>query len=98
MTRKQVEKLGYQKPVMLYSNLLLSALQGAHAKISSSIHNCAIFPTEDQSMICDRLKLTFSTNPKGGMGMEIMSQYLRFFMESDQELQSLEGSFQTKKN
>lgn len=91
--RKHAEKLEYQTPAFLYSSLL-PALQGAHAKMSASIQSSAVFLTDSPSMIRDKLQRALPTSPGGKMDMEVVFQYLRFFMENDQELRSLERSFQ----
>lgn len=97
--RKHAGKLGYQKPAFLYSSLL-PALQGAHAKMSASIPVSAIFLTDDPSTICEKLELAFPINSSTGTDTEIdtetLFQYLRFFMENDQELEGLERSFQAE--
>ena len=93
--RKHAEKLGYQKPAFLYSSLL-PALQGMHAKMSASIQSSAIFLTDSPSMIRDKLERALPTTPGGEMDMEVVFQYLRFFLEDDQEFQRLERGFAAK--
>jgi tryptophanyl-tRNA synthetase len=93
--RKHAGTLGYQRPAFLYSSLL-PALQGAHAKMSASIPVSAIFLTDDASMIRDKLELAFPIGPDSAMNTETLFQYLRFFKENDEELESLERSFEAQ--
>ena len=93
--RKHAEKLGYHKPAFLYSSLL-PALQGAQSKMSASIHDSAIFLTDDPSTIRVKLQLAFPTHLGMGMDITLMLQYLRFFVENDQALQDIERGFQAK--
>lgn len=93
--RKHAGKMGYQTPAFCYSSLL-PALQGASAKMSASVRHSAIFLTDDPSAVREKLELAFPTTPGRESNIEVVFQYLRFFMDDDQELQSLERSFQAK--
>lgn len=90
--RKHARKLGYQTPAFLYSSLL-PALQDAHEKMSASIPTSAIFLDDDPSMIKDKLIRAFPTIPGAVTDTETLFQYLHFFMENDQRLESLERGF-----
>ena len=91
--RKHAEKLCHLKPAFLYSSLL-PALQGAHAKMSASIIESAIFLTDSPSMIHDKLEIAF---PDRAEDTEALFQYLRFFVKGDQELEELEYGFRSEK-
>lgn len=89
--RAQARKIGYNKPAFLYSSLL-PTLQGSHVKMSASIYSSAIFFTDDEAMVREKLERAFSTKQGGTMDTETVFQYLRFFMQSDEEFEELEES------
>lgn len=71
---------------------LLPTLQGSHVKMSASIYSSAIFFTDDEAMVREKLERAFSTKQGGTMDTETVFQYLRFFMQSDEEFEELEES------
>lgn len=87
--RKHAAKLEYQTPAFVYSSLL-PALQGAHAKMSASVSSSAIFLTDTPTMIRSKLKVALHTNAGEGIEVETAHQYLRFFLEADDELHRLQ--------
>lgn len=95
--RKHAATLDHQTPAFLYSSLL-PALQGAHAKMSASIHKSAIFLTDSPTVIRDKLSIAFPKNTGGTMDVETVYQYLRFFMEDDRELDRVQRAFDTKES
>ena len=80
--RQHAQALGHQKPAFLYSSLLPS-MKGGSAKMSASINSSAIFLGDGDHEIRQKLNAAF---PIGGMDTETVFQWLRFFMEDDDEL------------
>lgn len=93
--RKHAGKLQYQTPSFVYSSLL-PALQGAHAKMSASISVSAIFLTDTPQMIRDKLEIAFPSSDDKGVGADTLQQYLRFFLQDDDELHRLQRSLSSK--
>lgn len=98
--RKHAPKLGYHAPAFLYSSLL-PALQGAETKMSASVPLSAVFLTDDEDMVREKLALAFPTQSTDEMeeagNVETLIQYLRFFVESDSELERLESGYHATK-
>ncbi|OCK74767.1 tryptophanyl-tRNA synthetase [Lepidopterella palustris CBS 459.81] len=80
--RKHAHKLGYASPAFLYSSLLPS-LQSSQAKMSASVSNSAIYLTDSPSAIQEKLETSVARD------LAVAFQYLKFFMEDDDELESL---------
>lgn len=93
--RKHAGTLQYHTPSFVYSSLL-PALQGVHAKMSASISVSAIFLTDTPQMIRDKLEIAFLSSEDEGVGAETLQQYLRFFLQDDDELHRLQRNFQAK--
>ncbi|XP_069682956.1 tryptophan--tRNA ligase, cytoplasmic isoform X2 [Periplaneta americana] len=99
MTRDVAPRLGYHKPALLHSSFF-PALQGAQTKMSASDPNSSIFLTDTPKQIKNKVnKHAFSGGQatieehreKGGnCDVDISYQYLRFFLEDDEQLKQIE--------
>ncbi|PNF22810.1 Tryptophan--tRNA ligase, cytoplasmic [Cryptotermes secundus] len=102
MTRDVAPRLGYHKPALLHSSFF-PALQGAQTKMSASDSNTSIFLTDTPKQIKNKInKHAFSGGQatieehreKGGnCEVDISYQYLRFFLEDDEELKQIEKNY-----
>lgn len=102
MTRDVAPRLGYHKPALLHSSFF-PALQGAQTKMSASDSNTSIFLTDTPKQIKNKVnKHAFSGGQatieehreKGGnCEVDISYQYLRFFLEDDEELKQIEKNY-----
>ncbi|KDR18550.1 tryptophan--tRNA ligase, cytoplasmic-like isoform X1 [Zootermopsis nevadensis] len=102
MTRDVAPRLGYHKPALLHSSFF-PALQGAQTKMSASDSNTSIFLTDTPKQIKNKVnKHAFSGGQatveehreKGGnCEVDISYQYLRFFLEDDEELKEIEKNY-----
>jgi len=102
MTRDVAPRLGYHKPALLHSSFF-PALQGAQTKMSASDSNTSIFLTDTPKQIKNKVnKHAFSGGQatveehreKGGnCAVDISYQYLRFFLEDDEELKQIEKNY-----
>ena len=96
LTRDAAPRLGYLKPALIHSKFF-PALQGAQSKMSSSDDNSAIFVTDSEAAIRDKiLKFAFSGGGKtlaehrekgGNVEVDVAYQWLTFFMEDDARLE-----------
>ncbi|KAG8326557.1 tryptophan--tRNA ligase, cytoplasmic [Homalodisca vitripennis] len=102
MTRDVAPRLGFPKPALLHS-VFFPALQGAETKMSASDPNTAIFLTDTPKQIKNKVnKHAFSGGrdtieehrEKGGnCSVDISYQYLRFFLEDDEKLKTVEQEY-----
>lgn len=102
VARDIASKLGFQKPISIYS-VFFPALQGFDSKMSASAENTAIFCSDSPAKVQAKItKYAFSGGgatleehkAKGGNpDVDIPFQYLRFFLEDDEELERLEASY-----
>lgn len=98
MTRDVAPKLGYPKPALLHS-VFFPALQGSKTKMSASDNNSAVFLTDTPNQIKNKVnKHAFSGGQDtlekhrelgGNCDVDISYQWLRFFLEDDEKLESL---------
>ena len=96
LTRDAAPRLGYLKPALIHSKFF-PALQGAQSKMSSSDENSAIFVTDSEAQIRDKiLRFAFSGGGKtlaehrekgGNVDVDVSYQWLTFFMEDDKRLE-----------
>ncbi|KAK4657184.1 tryptophan--tRNA ligase [Podospora pseudocomata] len=102
-TRDVAARLTYQgvrfaKPSLIHS-LFLPALQGPGTKMSASIDSSAIFMTDTPNQIKNKVnKYAFSGGKVsveehravgGDTDVDVAYQYLRFFLEDDEELEKI---------
>ncbi|XP_050438672.1 tryptophan--tRNA ligase, cytoplasmic isoform X2 [Adelges cooleyi] len=102
MTRDVAPKLGTHKPALIHSSFLPS-LQGADTKMSASDLNSAIYLTDTPKQIKNKInKYAFSGGQttveehreKGGdCSIDISYQYLRYFLEDDEEIKKIEKAY-----
>jgi len=102
LTRDVAPRLGYKKPALLHSKFF-PALQGQGTKMSSSDPNSNITLTDTQNQIKKKInKHAFSGGQvsleehreKGGdCDKDISYQYLRFFLEDDEELEQIRQDY-----
>lgn len=95
MTRDVAQKLGYNKPASIYSTFF-PALQGLDKKMSSSVASSGIFMTDKPNDIKNKVnKYAFSGGGAtldehkangANLDIDVPYQWLRFFLESDEEL------------
>ena len=96
--REHAEKLGYHKPSILHSSFL-PALGGPASKMSASKQSSAIFLSDTAREIKTKIiKEAFSGGQMsieehrkvgGRTQVDVAYQYLRFFMEDDDELEQI---------
>lgn len=102
MTRDVAPRLGLPKPALLHSEFF-PALQGAQTKMSASDPNSSIFLTDTPNQIKNKInKYAFSGGgatveehrEKGGnCDVDISYQYLRFFLEDDERLETIRKDY-----
>lgn len=98
MTRDVAPKLGYPKPALLHSSFF-PALQGSKTKMSASEDNSAVFLTDTQKNIKDKVnkhafsggQATLEEHRKlgGNCDVDISYQWLTFFLDDDEKLEKL---------
>lgn len=101
--REHAEKLKYRKPALIHA-IFLPALQGPGSKMSASVDDSAIFLNDTPNKIKNKInRHAFSggqdTAEKqrelGGRTEDDVSfQYLKFFMESDEELERIRVEYE----
>ncbi|KAK4646465.1 tryptophan--tRNA ligase [Podospora bellae-mahoneyi] len=106
-TRDVAARLTYQgvrfaKPSLIHS-LFLPALQGPGTKMSASIDSSAIFMTDTPNQIKNKVnKYAFSGGKVsveehravgGDTDVDVAYQYLRFFLEDDEELEKIRVAY-----
>lgn len=102
LTRDVAAKLKYPKPAIIHSQFF-PALQGSGTKMSASNPNSAVFLCDTQAQIKNKInRHAFSGGGNtaelhkengGNPEVDIAFQYLRFFLESDEELATIETSY-----
>lgn len=98
LTRDVAVKLKYRKPTLIHSKFI-PALQGTQTKMSSSDPNSSIFMTDTANQIRKKInKHAFSGGQEmsedhrrlgGNPDVDIAYQYLSFFEEDDELLETL---------
>ncbi|KAK4127588.1 tryptophanyl-tRNA synthetase [Parathielavia appendiculata] len=109
MTRDVSARLKYQgkpyaKPSLIHA-LFLPALQGPGTKMSASIDESAIFMRDTPNQIKNKInKHAFSGGKVseeehrqlgGDTSVDVAFQYLRFFLEDDEELERIKVAYET---
>ncbi|KID82762.1 tryptophanyl-tRNA synthetase [Metarhizium guizhouense ARSEF 977] len=84
--RKHASKIGELAPSFLYSSLLPS-LQGADQKMSASVKTSAIYLTDEDDVVREKIIAAF---PIGQKSMDVALEWLRFFLEDDEELATIQ--------
>ncbi|KAJ1680138.1 tryptophan--tRNA ligase [Spiromyces aspiralis] len=102
LTRDVAQKLKYPKPSLIHA-VFLPALQGPGSKMSSSIDSSAIFMDDSAAKIKNKInRHAFSGGgatlqehrEKGGNpDVDVPYQYLRFFLEDDDELLAIHKGY-----
>jgi tryptophanyl-tRNA synthetase len=98
MTRDVAPRIGYLKPALIHSKFIPSLL-GIDEKMSSSIPESAIFLTDSEKVIRDKIMIhafsggrsTIAEHRSLGADLtkDISYQYLTFFLEDDQKLKQI---------
>ena len=101
--REHAEEMKYKKPALIHS-IFLPALQGPGSKMSASVDASAIFLTDTPAQIKKKInKYAFSggqdTEEKhrelgGRTDQDVAFQYLKFFMEDDDELEQIRQRYE----
>jgi tryptophanyl-tRNA synthetase len=89
--RKHAEALGSQRAAFLYSSLLPS-LQGPEEKMSASVPVSAVFLADDRELVRQKIELAFSDD--ASFDVEMLFEYLNFFLEDDRELTRFKTGFE----
>jgi tryptophanyl-tRNA synthetase len=102
LTRDVASKLKYPKPALLHSKFF-PALQGPGTKMSASIANSAIYITDTPKQIKKKINShAFSGGGDtqelhklngGNCEVDVSFQYLRFFLDDDEELHIIEKNY-----
>jgi len=99
LTRDVAHKLKYPKPALIHAKFF-PALQGPGTKMSASVDSSAIFMTDTQAQI--KNKINRHAYSGGGATMELHKelggrpeddipfQYLSFFLDDDEEISEIE--------
>ena len=95
MTRDIAKKLKYEKPACIHAKFF-PAITGLNGKMSSSIASTTIYLSDDPKQIKNKIKkyaysgggetLEEHREKGGNIDIDIPYQFLRFFMEDDDEL------------
>ncbi|XP_049848546.1 tryptophan--tRNA ligase, cytoplasmic-like [Schistocerca gregaria] len=106
MTRDVAPRLGSPKPHLIHSKFL-PALQGMDKKMSSSVEESAIFLTDSEARIREKvMKYAFSGGQStisdhrrlgADLNVDISYQYLSFFLEDEKELQRIRAEYSSGK-
>lgn len=106
LTRDIAARLHFAKPCLIHSRFL-DALQGPGSKMSASVDSSAIFMTDPPNKIKNKItRYAFSggqvsvaeQREKGGdTEKDVSYQYLTFFLEDDEELESIRIAYTTGK-
>ncbi|KAJ3021807.1 tryptophan--tRNA ligase [Thoreauomyces humboldtii] len=104
LTRDVANKLKYPKPALLHA-MFFPALQGPSSKMSASIPTSAIFLDDTPAKIKNKInKYAFSGGRDtvelhrlhgGNPDVDVSFQYLRFFLDDDEELEALATSYRS---
>lgn len=102
LTRDVAQRLNHPKPALLHSKFF-PALQGPQSKMSASVDISAIFLTDTPNQIKNKInKYAFSGGGAtieehrasgGNCDVDIPFQYLRYFLEDDEKLESIRKSY-----
>ncbi|RDD44842.1 Tryptophan--tRNA ligase, cytoplasmic [Trichoplax sp. H2] len=102
MTRDVAPRLGFVKPALIHSQFL-PALQGAQTKMSASDLNSSIYLSDTPNMIKKKINKyaysggrdTIEEHRKygGDCSVDISYQFLKFFLEDDDELAKIEKEY-----
>lgn len=94
----------YPKPALIHSKFF-PALQGPGSKMSASQANSAIYLTDSPAQIKNKInRYAFSGGQEtaelhaqlgGNPDVDVSYQYLRFFLDDDEELSTLESSYKS---
>ncbi|KAH8810794.1 tryptophanyl-tRNA synthetase [Xylogone sp. PMI_703] len=105
LTRDVAQQLKYAKPSLIHSKFL-DALQGPGSKMSASIDSSAIKVTDSPKQILKKIQGAFSGGQptveehreKGGdPEIDVSYQYLRFFLDDDEELEQIRQDYKSGK-
>lgn len=98
MTRDIAKKLKYEKPACIHAKFF-PAITGLDGKMSASIANTTIYLSDDPKQIKNKIKKyaksgggdTLEEHKKNGanLDVDIPYQFLRFFLEDDEELERI---------
>lgn len=103
MTRDVAPRIGYNKPALIHSKFIPSLL-GFDEKMSSSIPESAIFLTDSDAIIRQKIGQAVTGGRQSlaehrALGAELEKdipyQYLTFFLEDDAELQKLGDAYKS---
>ncbi|THV46069.1 hypothetical protein BGAL_0419g00020 [Botrytis galanthina] len=104
MTRDVAARLHYAKPALIHARFL-DALQGPGSKMSASVDTSAIFMYDEPNKIKNKInRYAFSggqvseqeQREKGGdTEKDVSYQYLTFFLEDDEELESIKKAYRS---
>ncbi|KAL0947495.1 hypothetical protein HGRIS_013597 [Hohenbuehelia grisea] len=102
LTRDVAAKLKYPKPTLIHSQFF-PALQGPQTKMSASDPNSSIYMTDTASQIKNKInRHGFSGGQEteeehrrlgGDTNVDVAYQYLRFFLEDDEELEQIGADY-----
>lgn len=102
LTRDVAQRLKYPKPSLIHAKFF-PALQGPHSKMSASDDLSAIFMNDSPSRIKNKInRYAFSGGGAsieehqklgGKPDVDVAFQYLTFFLEDDEELQTIADSY-----
>lgn len=100
--RNMAHRVGFQKPSLLHARFV-DALQGPGTKMSASKEWTAIFMNDTPKQIKDKInKYAFSGGRDsveeqrrlgGNPDVDVSFQYLKFFLESDEELERIRDEY-----
>ncbi|RFU25949.1 hypothetical protein B7463_g10381, partial [Scytalidium lignicola] len=106
LTRDVASQLKYAKPSLIHARFL-DALQGPGSKMSASIESSSILVRDNPKTILNKInKYAFSGGretleehrEKGGNpDIDVPYQYLKFFLESDEELEQIRQDYKSGK-
>jgi tryptophanyl-tRNA synthetase len=101
--REHAEKMKYKKPALIHS-IFLPALQGPGSKMSASVDTSAIFMNDTPAKIKNKInKYAFSGGQDtiekhrelgGRTKNDVPFQYLTFFLEDDEELETIRQQYE----
>ncbi|KNC97333.1 tryptophan-tRNA ligase [Spizellomyces punctatus DAOM BR117] len=104
LTRDVANRLKYPKPALIHA-MFFPALQGPGSKMSASNPNSAIYLTDTPAQIKNKInKYAFSGGAAtleeqrkfgGNPDVDVSFQYLRFFLEDDEELADIEAKYKS---
>lgn len=104
LTRDAAARLGYMKPALLHAKFF-PALQGAQSKMSASDSNSAIFVTDSQQEISDKIKrfafsgggATRAEHEQHGanLDVDVSYQWLTFLEHDDAELDRIGSEYKS---